>query len=345
VKGIVIIGICFLGFALVTVTGVHAQSTPRATITVTVDNFVRAETDQYFLALTRRDFGKFVHLREVTPLDRQTVIRSNRDTLNSSAVFDLDAGPVTISLPDAGHRFRSMQVIDEDQYTPAVIYTAGNHTFTRQQIGTRYVLFVIRTLVDPQDPQDVQQAQTMQDAVRVSQPGGPGRFEVPAWDPVSQKKVRDALLALASTLPDTRRSFGTKDQVDPVRRLIWAAAAWGGNPEKEALYLNVTPSANDGKTIYRLDVRDVPVDGFWSVSLYDAKGYFEKNPFGAYALNNLTAKKAADGSIVIQFGGCDGKTPNCLPTMPGWNYMVRLYKPRGEILNGSWKFPDAKAVR
>jgi len=238
-----------------------------------------------------------------------------------------------------------MQVIDEDQYTPAVIYNAGNHTFTRQQIGTRYVLFVIRTLVDPQDPQDVQQAQTMQDAVRVSQPGGPGRFEVPAWDPVSQKKVRDALLALASTLPDTRRSFGTKDQVDPVRRLIGAASAWGGNPEKEATYLNVTPSRNDGAIVYRLNVRNVPVDGFWSISVYSAKGYYQPNPYNAYTLNNITAKKGEDGSINVQFGGCDGKIANCLPTTPGWNYLVRLYRPRAEILSGSWTFPQPQPVQ
>jgi hypothetical protein len=269
----------------------------------------------------------------------------NRDTLYSAAVFDLDAGPVTISLPDARHRFMSMQVIDEDQYTPAVIYAAGDHSFTRQQVGTRYVLFAIRTLVDPQNPQDVQQVHALQDALKVRQPGGPGRFDVPSWDPASQKKVRDALLALASTLPDTKKMFGAKGQVDPVRRLIGGASAWGGNPDKEAMYLNVTPSTNDGKTVYRLDVKDVPVDGFWSVSVYNAKGYYEKNALDAYALNNLTAKKSADGSIVIQFGGCDGKTPNCLPTTAGWNYMVRLYRPRTEILNGSWKFPEAKAVR
>ena len=49
-----------------------------------------------------------------------------------------------------------------------------------------------------------------------------------------------------------------------------------------------------------------------------------------------------DGSVTIQFGGCDGQTPNCLPTMNGWNYMVRLYRPRPEILNGTWKFPEAQ---
>jgi hypothetical protein len=56
---------------------------------------------------------------------------------------------------------------------------------------------------------------------------------------------------------------------DPVRRLIQAAAAWGGNPEKDATYLNFTPSKNDGKTTYRITVRNVPVDGFWSSSPYN----------------------------------------------------------------------------
>lgn len=87
-------------------------------------------------------------------------------------------------------------------------------------------------------------------------------------------------------------------------------------------------------------VKDVPVDGFWSVSVYTAEGYYQKNQYGAYTVNNLTAKKGADGSVSIQFGACDGKVPNCLPTTPGWNYTVRLYRPRKEILDGSWQFPQ-----
>jgi hypothetical protein len=76
--------------------------------------------------------------------------------------------------------------------------------------------------------------------------------------------------------------------------------------------------------------------------VYDAEGRFQKNEYDAYSVNNLTAKKSADGSVAVQFGGCDGKIPNCLPTVPGWNYMVRLYRPRVEILNGTWKFPEAQ---
>jgi hypothetical protein len=186
----------------------------------------------------------------------------------------------------------------------------------------------------------------LQDATRIEQPGGPGSLELPKWDPASHKKVRDALLVLASTLPDSDRGFGTKDQVDPIRRLILSASAWGGNPDNEAKYLNVFPGKNDGKTIYGLTVKgEVPVDGFWSISVYNAQGYFERNENAAYTVNNLTAKKEADGSIAVQFGGCDSKTPNCLPITPGWNYMVRLYRPRTEILNGSWTFPEAQPLR
>jgi hypothetical protein len=89
---------------------------------------------------------------------------------------------------------------------------------------------------------------------------------------------------------------------------------------------------------------DVPVDGFWSISVYNAEGYFEPNNLNAYALNNITAGKSDDGSITVQLGGCDGKVPNCLPITPGWNYIVRLYRPRAEILDGSWQFPEAQPV-
>jgi hypothetical protein len=100
--------------------------------------------------------------------------------------------------------------------------------------------------------------------------------------------------------------------------------------------------ANDGRTVHRLTVKDLPVDGFWSISVYNEKGFFEKNELNSYSLNNLTAKPNQDGSFTIQFGGCGKNTDNCLPIMPGWNYTVRLYRLRREILDGTWKFPEAQ---
>jgi hypothetical protein len=318
------------------------QTIDSTAVRVTADNFVCAESHRYFgNAVKQGGFGKFYHYRDPMPIDDQTVVRANRDTLYSAAVFDLDAGAVTITLPDSDGRFRSMFTVNEDEYVPAVTYDAGSYTISKDQIGTRYVLVGLRTLVDPENSDDVAAVHALQDAVKVSQ-ADPGRFEVPNWDPMSQKTVREALITLSSTLPDMRRAFGRKEDVDPIRHFIAAASAWGGNPEKDAIYLNVTPAQNDGKTIYKIAVKDVPVDGFWSISVYNAQGYFEKNEQNAYAFNGITAKKNADGSVAIQFGGCDGNIPNCLPITPGWNYMVRLYRPRAEILNGSWQFPEAQ---
>lgn len=321
----------------------QTAATKTQTLPVTADNFIRAETDWAVGNVVQQQgaFGKFNHAREVTPLDKQPVPRCNRDTLYSVAVFDLDAAPVTITLPDAGKRFMTMIVINEDHYVFAVVYCAGKYTYTKEEVGTRYALVAVRTLIDPNNPTDVEQAHALQDAVRVSQANS-GRFEVPTWDRESQKKIRDALKTLGATLPDLKHAFGAKGEVDPVRHLIATATTWGGNPDKDAIYLNVTPSKNDGKTIYRLNVRDVPVDAFWSITVYNADGYLQPNPLNQYNLNSITAQKDADGSITVQFGACEGKNPNCLPIMPGWNYMVRLYRPRPEILEGSWHFPDAQ---
>lgn len=335
--------VLILASALVCASSLASEALAADATPVTVDNFVRAESDLYFGGLIKDGgLGKFDHRREPAAIEKQTVIRLNRDTLYSSGVFDLDAGAVTVTLPDAGKRFMSMQVINEDHYVPEVVYGAGAYKLDKEKVGTRYVAVAIRTLVDPTDPEDVKKVHALQDAIKAEQ-AGTGSFAIPAWDQASQKKVRDALLVLGSTLPDFKKAFGTKAEVDPVRHLVGTAAAWGGNPDKDATYLNIVPAGNDGTTVYTLDVKDVPVDGFWSVSLYNAEGYYEKNDLNAYSVNSVTAKHNDDDSVVIQFGGCDGKIANCLPIMKGWNYTVRLYRPRAEILDRSWSFPAPKA--
>ncbi|KAA0105076.1 DUF1214 domain-containing protein [Mycolicibacterium sp. P1-5] len=310
-------------------------------IDVNPDNFIRAESDMYFgHAVAEGGFGTFHHDRELSPPEVRRVVRQNRDTLYSVAVFDLDAGPTTITVPDGGDRFISTQIITEDHYVPGVYYGAGRHTLTREDIGTRYVLAAIRILINPSDPADFGAVHAIQDAIKVDQIDS-GHFETPDWDAASQNTVRDALLQLATTLPDTRRMFGTPAATDPVRRLIGAASAWGGNPETEALYLNVVPADNDGSATYELTIADVPVDGFWSVTVYDSDGYFTPNPENAYSVNNITADRSADGSVDIHFGG-DPHSSNYLPITPGWNYLVRLYRPRDIILSGQWTFPQPR---
>lgn len=325
---------------------VPAQTTASPAQPVTVDNYNRAQTDVYFAGVVKSGgFGKFRHGRELAPPVQQGIVRPNRDTLYSFVIIDLDAGSATITLPTADKRFMGLQVVNEDQYTRANYYDAGGYTMTREMVGTRYAIAVVRFLVNFSNKEDVQQVHALQDAIKFNQERH-GTFEIPNWDQASLKKVQAALFQLGTTVSDTRRMFGASaDQVDPVKHLIGSAMLWGGNPEKDGLYLPITPARNDGSTIYKLTIGEVPVDGFWSVTVYNKDGYLEPNPANTYSVNSLTAKRAADGAVTIQFGGCDGgKIENCLPITEGWNYTVRLFRPRQEVLNDTWRFPKAQPV-
>lgn len=281
------------------------------TIPVTIDTFIRAETDHY-LAANVKDIGalgEFKHARQPVAIDKQTVIRMNRDTLYSFAVFDLAAGPVTLTLPDAGKRYMSMMVVDQDHYLPIMAYGTKPVTLTQKSIGTRYAFVAVRTLVDPNDAKDLDEVHRLQDAIKVSQKNT-GKLDLPNWNEGDLTEIRNGLLTLAKHQTSYHGSFGARGKIDPIQHLIGTASGWGGIPEKDAMYPSFTP---------------------------------EKNDYNAYSLNNLTATKNADGSVTAQFGGCDGKVPNCLPIVDGWNYTVRLYRPEQAVVSGEWKFPNAIA--
>jgi hypothetical protein len=308
-------------------------------------NFARAETDFYFARNVKlAGLGKFYHIRTPTPIDKQDVIRMQRDTLYSAAVFDLEAAPVTITMPDVGKRFMSLLIVNEDHYVPETLYAPVTKTFTRQQVGTRYFMAMVRSFVDPNDPADVKAANAAQDAIRIEQ-ASVGKFEVPEWDPVSHAKAREALLALNALGGVKENRFGKPEAVDPISWLLGTAAGWGGNPRNDAIYITGFPAQNDGQTAYHVTLRDVPVDGFWSFTVYDAKGVMFENEQKAYSVNNVTAKKSADGAYRIQFGGDPRGADNYLAITPGWNYSLRLYRPRQEILDGTWKAPELQPVR
>ena len=74
---------------------VQAQSPSATTVSVTADNFTRAETDTYFANIVKQagSPGKFFHRREIEPIDNQIVIRGNRDTALLSRGIRPRCGP------------------------------------------------------------------------------------------------------------------------------------------------------------------------------------------------------------------------------------------------------------
>ena len=318
-----------------------ASASTLAAELVTTQNFVRAETDMQMKAyVSNYDcFGKFHHNRAMYDVTKQLTIRPNTDTLYSFGVFDLTE-PLTLTMPKTD-RYQSAMIVNQDHSIFAVY--EGEHKFTRDSIGTRYVFIILRTFVDPNDKSDLEKAHTTQDRVKISQKNA-GSFKIPDWDKASLEAKRKELVEIANLLPNSQGMFGIKEELNPVMHLLGAAYGWGGLPEADASYDIAAPAKNDGNTVHRLTVKDVPVDGFWSVTVYNKDGYFDINDRGVYSLNSKTVKRGADGSATIQFGDCKG-VDNCLEIMDGWNYAIRMYKPQQSILNGTWKFPKPMPVQ
>lgn len=305
---------------------------------VNVQNFARAETHRMFADLQRDAGGvnTFRHNREPAAVDRQTVIRMNRDTLYSFAVVDV-AGGATLTLPEAGRRYLSAMVVNEDHYINQVIHEPGRHALSAADLGSGHVTVAVRTLADPRDPADLAAVAALQDQVAVDAASA-RPFAMPEYDTASLDRTRNALLELARDLTSFEHSFGPAEDVDPVKHLVATAAGWGGLPDAEATYVGVDPGLPAGE--YELKVpADVPVDGFWSISVYNAAGFFEPNAAGAYSVNSITATRDDDGGVTVRFGGDGDPARNSIPVVDGWNYLVRLYRPRPEILNGTWTFP------
>ena len=312
-------------------------------VTVNVDNFVRAETASQIDRSLKMMQGvnKWWHLYEPVPLDKQTVIRMNRDTLYSSVIVDISEG-ATLTLPDSGKRYMSVMVVNEDHYINKVFHKGGTHKLTMKEFGTPYVVISARTLANPLDPEDIKKANAIQNKMKIEAVSAKP-YTHPNYDKASYEATYKPLLELSKGIPDTKHMFGKKEEVTETRHILGAAFGWGGLPVYEAFYINKGELRKAAES--QLTVKDVPVDGFWSISVYNKDGYFESNKFDSYSINNLTAKPNEDDSITVNFGTNPEGKENFLYVMDGWNYVVRLYQPRKEILDGSWSFPEPKPVK
>jgi len=313
----------------------------RREIPVTVDNFVRAATNIEFdkyVALAG-GINRFYHFREMMPVEAQTTISANRDTLYSTAIVDISEG-AKLTLPEVGDRYMSAMIVNQDHYINAVLHGGGTYTLDMETYDTPYVAVYLRVLLNAENPEDVAAVHAIQDQMSI-EAASSEPFIPPAYDEESFKGLVKAAIGIGQYLPDSFHMFGKKEDVNPVRHFIATAGGWGGLPEDEALYLGIVPQLAVGE--YKIEVpADVPVKDFWSVSVYDANRYFVPNALGAYVVNSVSGKRNADGSMTVHLGGCDDGRINCLPLVEGWNYTVRLYRPGPEILDGSWTFPDVQ---
>jgi len=141
--------------------------------------------------------------------------------------------------------------------------------------------------------------------------------------------------------------------------LTRAAVAWRyiyANDPVEAVYPMALHDAQgqllDGRHAYRLHFAAgqlPPVSAFWSLTLYDGKTQLlAANPIQRYALGDRSPglQYDADGGLtLILQPDAPAQHSNWLPTPEGpFNLLLRLYLPKGGVLDGSYRLPNIARV-
>jgi hypothetical protein len=91
-----------------------------------------------------------------------------------------------------------------------------------------------------------------------------------------------------------------------------------------------------------------PVEAFWSITLYDEKGFQVANPINRFAIGDRDELKyGADGSLDIYIQHADpgaDRQSNWLPAPESgpMNMTMRLYAPKPEALDGRWAPPPIR---
>jgi hypothetical protein len=310
----------------------------QGTTTVTPDTYIRAETDRSFQGIAQQAGGvnQFYIFRNVAPLDNQTIVRMNKDTLYSMAVVDTEGG-ATITVPEIPDgRYASVYLVDNDHYVPLVIYEPG--VFDLPQ-DTKYLGVGVRIQVfNPDDPAEIKLVNDLQDQfiidAKSADPLPEFKWEVKSLNALKAQYEKDS--ADYSSYSGMQGPRGT---VNEEIRHIAAAAGWGLFPDEDAIYLNYY-SGFDADQCYRATYQVPDNDAFWSITVYGDSGYLESENA---IINASNVALNDDGSFTTYFGtraDC-GDVANRLDTTDNWNFLMRIYRPGASVLDGSYELPKA----
>ncbi len=306
---------------------------------VTPDTFIRAESDRMFSDIAKQASGvnKLFHFRHITPLDRQTVIRMNKDTLYSMGIVDTHKG-ATITFPEIPDgRYASIYLVDNDHYVPAVFYKPGIYKLPRD---TKYLGIGVRIqLFNPDDPEEIKLINQLQDQF-VIKANSADPFPAFKWDKASLKALHAQYEKEATGYSNWNGTQGPRGKVNEKTRHIAAAAVWGLFPEKDATYLNYSGEHDTG-SCWQASYPAPENKAFWSITVYGKDGFLKHENS---IVNSSNVKLNNDGTFTVYYGSralC-GKVANRLDVTPGWNFLMRIYRPGESVLDGSYKLPEAQ---
>ena len=313
---------------------------------VTAENYGLAETQEILTEKVKRiakatgtnGTGVIMHVKAgASPKDR-VIMRLNFDTKYSWLVLDLTE-PATITMPEIGGRYQTAWVISEEHYNPFAFDKPGEYMLTEENVGTKYAIVIFRTQVNIQDPEDMKASDLAMDGIQVTQKDR-GEFkashqwdmkDILAWRAKYQQMQKDKNIT-------SDNMFGKKGERTLEEHNVGTAFGWGGMTPEQAVYPIYYPETSDPQTF---TVKDAPVKAFWSITVYNKDGYVQTE---TYNINPQFAKKNADGSVTIHFGG-DPKADNYMEIFDNWNFAFRLYQPTEAYFDGSWEKPQPVLVK
>ncbi len=318
------------------------QDLLKTNVTVTPETYIRAETDRQFAEIVKMAGGinRFYHFRSPTPLDKQNVVRMNRDTLYSMGVVDTSKG-ATITVPELPKdRYVSVYLVDNDHYTPFVIYSAGTHELPKD---TKYLALGIRIQVfNPQDPDEIALINQLQDQFVITANSADPLPDF-QWDLSSLKTLTAQYEKDSAQYSSWKGMQGPRGKVDEKTRHIAAAAAWGLFPEWDATYLNYS-GGHDPQVCHRATYNVPENNAFWSITVYGNDGFMKSEN---NIVNSSNVKLNTDGTFTVYFGAENlcGVVPNRLDVTEGWNFLMRVYRPGASVLDGTYQLPKVVAVK
>ncbi|WP_216909326.1 DUF1254 domain-containing protein [Synechococcus sp. CCY 0621] len=323
-------------------TGMKAGNDLAASVKVTPDTYIRAEADRTFHNISQQAGGvnRWFYIRKPTPLNQQTVVRMNRDTLYSASIVDTSKGATVTVPPLPAGRFMSVLLVDNDHYAPAVYYAPGTYDLPQD---TKYLAVIVRTQVlNPKDDADIELANKLQDAV-VIKANSADPLPPMQWDAASLKALTEQYEKYSAQYKSWKGMMGPRGKVDEKTRHIAAAAAWGLNPEWDATYLNYSGD-HDYRVCHKATYSVPENQAFWSITVYGNDGYI-KNENAVINSTNVNLNDV--GTFAVYFGSkkACGEVPNRVDVSEGWNFLMRIYRPGPSVLDGRYKLPTVVPVR
>ena len=282
--------------------------------------------------------NNFNHKRQLTPTDKQPVVRMNRDTYYSMAVIDVSKG-ASITMPEIPEgKYMSIQPVTEDHRIQTMKYGAGIFDLTTHMGTHLYVIIRLDATFTEAEAKEIQDKMSISansnnafSAMSVNEESFAAvenalKAKMPS---VIKRDGVDALKGMFTDPGDASNEIFTQEKYE-----LGAALGWGGAQMVDNIYELSGNYAAD--RCYQLTFEDPKNLAFWSITVYNKKG-FMFNDLANFSSN--TAQANADGTYTISFG-CGADAPNNLEIAnPSdvFNIAVRHYQPSKRVFDDDYR--------